>query len=163
MAARVAKAGADCTGSTDQMDNTLEQAGQGQAAGARKSEEEEVGRTYPGEAAEEDTDIVAVLAAAEFDSAEEDCMAADNSNLAAFENNPNSENTDSLEIVAADEGARQEVAKDSDSRAPAAAAAAAEEVAEEQKLTEVAEEMAYTTPLQLLPLRNSALTTELKP
>lgn len=142
MAAMVAKAGAGYTGSTDQMNNTLEQAGQGQAEGARKSEEEEeVGRTYPGEAAEEDTDTVAVLAAEGFDSAE-DCMAADNSNLEAFENNPNSENTDSLEIVVAAEGARPEVAKDSDSWALAAAV-----VADEQKLTEVAEEMACTTPL----------------
>lgn len=146
MAAMVAKAGADYTGNTDQMDNNLEQEGQGQSEGARKSEEEEeevVGRNYPGEAVEEDTDIVAVLAAEGFDSAEEDCMAAENSNLEAFENNPNSENTDSLEIVVAAEGARLEVAKDSDLWAPVAAAAAAEE----QKLTEVAEEMACTTPL----------------
>lgn len=42
-------------------------------------------------------------------------MAADNSNLEAFENNPSSENTDSLEIVVAAEGARPGVAKDSDS------------------------------------------------
>lgn len=137
----IAKPVADYIENTDQLDNTLEQGGQGQAEWVMKVEEE-VETNYPVAEAEEDTDTAAAeLAAEKFDSAAaEDYIADDNSNWEAFGNIPNSENTDSLELVAAAaEVAGPEVAKDSDLWALTAADG-------EQKLAEVEEEMACTTP-----------------
>lgn len=142
VAAMVAKAGADCIERTDQMDNTLKQVGlsQGQAEGPWKAEEE-VGRNYQVVAAEADTDTAAAAVAEEEFATKIQNPNVDNSNSTAFGNNPNSEHTDSPELAAAAAVATPDVAAGSDLLAPSAV------VAEGQKLTEMVEEMACTTPL----------------